>query len=136
DLESVHRKIVLLVESQAREVCATISSQQPANENNTNLQPFLQSLIQLYQFWTLHQQATIYAELEELIQIPPAIIENPVINRPRGRPVGAKNQNQRSVRRDPSAFEIAEKRPKSIVHTIKLVIIAEHVPMNESANML
>ncbi|CAG8652447.1 9068_t:CDS:2 [Cetraspora pellucida] len=32
-----------------------------ANENNTDLQPLLQSLTQLYQFWPPHQQAIIYA---------------------------------------------------------------------------
>ncbi|CAG8760479.1 6358_t:CDS:2, partial [Dentiscutata erythropus] len=102
DLESVHRKIVLLVESQVKEVRTTISSQ--------HMKSLLQSLTQLYRFWTLHQQATVYAQLEELTYIPLTVVENLVINRPREKPVGAKNQ--KSVRRDPSAFEIAEKRPR------------------------
>ncbi|CAG8834989.1 41835_t:CDS:2, partial [Gigaspora margarita] len=57
-------------------------------------------------------QATIYAQLEGLVNTSPVLLENPVTIKPRGRPIGAKNKNPRSVQRDPSAFEHVEKRQK------------------------
>ncbi|CAG8809722.1 2824_t:CDS:2 [Cetraspora pellucida] len=148
-LESVHHKIVLQVESQAREMRAIISSQhikicdewikastatldsslrpctrtlrttmrlpcshviskclaanQPlqlvdihehwwiqgrrieflkptylVNDDCTDLQPLLQSLKRMYQFWPPNQQSTICSQLENLVNTPPIVLENPV----------------------------------------------------------
>ncbi|CAG8741587.1 23275_t:CDS:2, partial [Cetraspora pellucida] len=82
------------------------------NNNQSDLQPLLQSLIQVYQFWPLHQQVAIYSQLEELVNTPPIVLEDPVISRPRGRPVGAKNKNKRSTHRDLSEFEHTEKHSR------------------------
>ncbi|CAG8751531.1 4638_t:CDS:2, partial [Cetraspora pellucida] len=183
DLKSVHHKIVLQVEAQAREMCAMISSQrikihdkwikastatldsllrpctrtlrttmglpcshviseclaanQPlqlvdihkhwwiqghriefleptylVNDNCTDLQPLLQSLERMYQFWPPHQQSTICSQLEDLVYTPPIVLENPVTHKPRERPAGARNKNTRTARRDLSAFELVEKRLK------------------------
>ncbi|CAG8856931.1 8248_t:CDS:2, partial [Gigaspora margarita] len=71
-----------------------------------------QSLEQMYQFWPPHQQATIYAQLEGLVNTPLVLLENPVTIKPRRRLIGAKNKNPRSVRRDLSTFEHVKKRQK------------------------
>ncbi|CAG8445646.1 22348_t:CDS:2 [Gigaspora rosea] len=115
DLESVHRKIVQQVELQAREIRATISSQQflelsPVNNDRTNLQPLLQSFSDMYQVWSPHQQIAIQSQLEELVNTPPVALQDPVTSKPRGRPVGARNK--RTTQRDPSAFEHIEKRSR------------------------
>ncbi|CAJ0824060.1 6002_t:CDS:2 [Entrophospora sp. SA101] len=184
DLESVHRKIILQVESQAKEIRAMISSERlkihdewikasnatldsplnpcsgilsstmglpcshliseriangqtlqqtdihehwwikgrhfeflgdltrPANGDHANLQLLLQSFAQQYQFWPPHQQAAARTQLEELSSAPPDVLGNPEVSRPRGRPVGARNQSEGSMQRDPSAFELVERRPR------------------------
>ncbi|CAG8729803.1 37440_t:CDS:2 [Gigaspora margarita] len=48
------------------------------HNDHTNLQPLLQSLAQRYQFWLPYQQDTIHSQLEELVNTPPIVIENPV----------------------------------------------------------
>ncbi|CAG8753405.1 33377_t:CDS:1 [Gigaspora margarita] len=82
----------------------------PINNDSTDLQPLLQSLTQMYKFWSPHQQAIAYAQLEELLQSPSVVPKNPVISKPRGRPARAKNKSQKSTARDPFAFELVEKR--------------------------
>lgn len=82
------------------------------NSDRSDLQPLLQSLAQAYQFWPLHQQATVYSQLEQLVNTPPVVLENPVTSRPRGRPVGARNKNPRSTQRDLSAFEYIEEHSR------------------------
>ncbi|CAG8503643.1 12678_t:CDS:2 [Gigaspora margarita] len=66
DLESMYRKIVLQVESQAREIQAMISSERI-------------------------KQAAARAQLEELEHAPPIVLKDPVITKLRERPIGAKN---------------------------------------------
>ncbi|CAG8535672.1 3836_t:CDS:2, partial [Cetraspora pellucida] len=51
------------------------------NNDHTDLQPLLQSLAKMYQVWPLHQQITIQSQLEELINIPPVILEEPVTSK-------------------------------------------------------
>ncbi|CAG8855693.1 18658_t:CDS:2, partial [Gigaspora margarita] len=70
------------------------------------------SLTERYQFWPPHQQASIYSQIEELVDTPPIVLENPITKKPRGRPVGAGNKNKRTTQRDPSAFEHVEKRSR------------------------
>ncbi|CAG8511011.1 7103_t:CDS:2 [Cetraspora pellucida] len=81
-------------------------------DNCTNLQPLLQSLAHMYQFWPPHQQVAIHSQLEELVNTPPVVVENPVTSKPRGRPVGARNKNKRIIQRDPSTFEHVEKQSR------------------------
>ena len=84
----------------------------PVNGDCTNLQLLLQSFAQQYQFWPPHQQAAARTQLEELSSAPPDVLGNPEVSRPRGRPVGARNQSEGSMQRDPSAFELVERRPR------------------------
>nr|CAG8652006.1 14323_t:CDS:1 [Entrophospora candida] len=84
----------------------------PANGDHANLQLLLQSFAQQYQFWPPHQQAAARTQLEELSSAPPDVLGNPEVSRPRGRPVGARNQSEGSMQRDPSAFELVERRPR------------------------
>ncbi|CAJ0648434.1 462_t:CDS:2, partial [Entrophospora sp. SA101] len=84
----------------------------PVNGDHTNLQLLLQSFAQQYQFWPPHQQAAAHTQLEELTSAPPDVLGNPEVSRPQGRPVGARNQREGSMQRDPSAFELVERRPR------------------------
>jgi hypothetical protein len=84
----------------------------PVNGDHTDLQLLLQFLTQQYQFWPPHQQAAARTQLEELSSAPPDVLENPAISRSRGRPVGARNRSEGSMQRDPSAFELVERRPR------------------------
>jgi hypothetical protein len=81
----------------------------PIENDHTNLQPLLESLAQQYQIWPPHQQAAAHTQLEELAHAPPVVLENPATSRTQGRPVGTRNQSQRSMQRDPSAFELVER---------------------------
>ncbi|CAG8754301.1 15429_t:CDS:2, partial [Gigaspora rosea] len=47
--------------------------------------------------------------LEELVNTPPIVLENPATKKPRGRPVSARNKNKRTMQRDLSAFDHVEK---------------------------
>ncbi|CAG8786516.1 37178_t:CDS:1 [Gigaspora margarita] len=79
------------------------------NNDRTNLEPLLQHLAQRYQHWPPHQQAVIYSQLEELANTPPVVLEEPVISKPRGRPVGTKNKNKGMTQRELSEFEHVKK---------------------------
>ncbi|CAJ0638733.1 16569_t:CDS:2 [Entrophospora sp. SA101] len=98
-----------LVERRPRQ-CGDLT--RPANGDHANLQLLLQSFAQQYQFWPPHQQAAACTQLEELSSAPPDVLGNPEVSRPRGRPVGARNQSEGSMQRDPSAFELVERRPR------------------------
>ncbi|CAG8841852.1 25086_t:CDS:1, partial [Gigaspora margarita] len=74
--------------------------------------PLLQLLGQIYQFWSPYQQAIAYAQLEELLQSPPAVPKNPIISKSQGKPARAKNKSQKSTERDSFAFELAEKQSR------------------------
>ncbi|CAG8822957.1 22125_t:CDS:2, partial [Gigaspora rosea] len=74
--------IVQQVQIQAREICATISSQHIRIQNT-------------------HQ---------ELVNIPPVILQDPVTSKRRERPVGTRNK--KTMQRDPSAFEHIEKQSR------------------------
>ncbi|CAJ0635060.1 8268_t:CDS:2, partial [Entrophospora sp. SA101] len=168
DLESVHRKIILEVESQAKEIRAMISSERlkvqhvyrialfepllsrvsvfalkkirdewikasnatlesPLNpcsgilsstmglpcshlisERIANGQTLQQT--DIHEHWWI--KAAAHTQLEELSSAPPDVLGNPEVSRPRGRPVGARNQSEGSMQRDPSAFELVERRPR------------------------
>ncbi|CAG8786718.1 16794_t:CDS:1, partial [Gigaspora rosea] len=51
----------------------------PINNENMGLQPLLQSLTQTSQLWSLHQQAVVHSQLEELLQSPPAVLKDPIV---------------------------------------------------------
>ncbi|CAG8497081.1 8705_t:CDS:2 [Cetraspora pellucida] len=51
------------------------------NNNHTNLQSLLQSFANMCQVWPLHQQVTIQFQLEELVNIPPVVLEEPVTSK-------------------------------------------------------
>src|SRR2546429_7500727 len=62
-------------------------------------------LIWQYETWSAHQQESSQQILLQLLQTPSALINNPVVQRTRGRPVGSRNRNEISTRWDPSTFE-------------------------------
>ncbi|CAG8594388.1 10895_t:CDS:1, partial [Gigaspora rosea] len=49
------------------------------NNENTGLQPLLQSLTQTFQLWLPYQQAVVYSQLKELLQGPPAVPKDPIV---------------------------------------------------------
>jgi len=58
--------------------------------------------------WPEHQQKTALLKVLQLAEQRSMPIFDPVISRPKGRPVGSKNKPKSSTKRDPSAFEIKE----------------------------
>ncbi|CAG8521831.1 14898_t:CDS:2 [Gigaspora rosea] len=84
DLESVLRKIVLQVEAQARKIRAAISSQ----------------CIRIQHVHRIPLFEPLLHHLEELVNTPPIVLENPVTRKPQGRPISAKNKNKRTMQRD------------------------------------
>ncbi|CAG8678410.1 2750_t:CDS:2 [Cetraspora pellucida] len=117
DLKSVHYKIVLQIESQAREIHATISSQSSNATLDSPLKPCIGTFRSMMRLPCLHiinehlsanlTLQKVDSQLEELVNTPPVILEEPVTSKPRERPAGAKNK--RTTQRNLSAFEHVEK---------------------------
>ncbi|CAG8458404.1 9522_t:CDS:2 [Cetraspora pellucida] len=82
----------------------------PSIETNIQeLQPLLQTLQEKYEEWPEHQQSAAREKLNNLINTPLTVLQNPQIVRTRGRPAGASNRRKNnSTRRDPSGFELVE----------------------------
>ncbi|CAG8665984.1 9525_t:CDS:1, partial [Dentiscutata heterogama] len=78
---------------------------------NNELQPLLQALQERYEEWPEHQQATAREKLNSIINTSTTVLQNPQVVRTRGRPPGSSNRRtDNSTRRDPSGFELMERR--------------------------
>ncbi|KAH6567826.1 hypothetical protein BASA62_005787 [Batrachochytrium salamandrivorans] len=82
----------------------------PAGDNQNPLQNVIQNLTERYATWPPHHAAATLNHMSEMIQESPVVLQNPLVPRTRGRPVGARNnvRSQSSTQRDLSAFELAE----------------------------
>ncbi|KAH9248286.1 hypothetical protein BASA81_014090 [Batrachochytrium salamandrivorans] len=82
----------------------------PAGDNQNPLQNVIQNLTERYATWPSHHAAATLNHMSEIIQESPVVLQNPLVPRTRGRPVGARNnvRSQSSTQRDLSAFELAE----------------------------
>ncbi|KAH9274508.1 hypothetical protein BASA83_003141 [Batrachochytrium salamandrivorans] len=82
----------------------------PAGDNQNPLQNVIQNLTERYATWPPHHAAATLNHMSEMIQGSPVVLQNPLVPRTRGRPVGARNnvRSQSSTQRDLSAFELAE----------------------------
>ncbi|CAG8663420.1 765_t:CDS:2, partial [Ambispora gerdemannii] len=75
------------------------------------LQPLLQNLQERYKEWPEYQQVTTRVTLNNMINTPLLILQNPQIVHTRGRPVGTSNHRQtNSTKRDSSGFELVDRR--------------------------
>jgi hypothetical protein len=63
-----------------------------------------QELSEQFQSWSTYQQAIALPKLTKIIN-EPIQIQNPKVQKTRGRPTGALNHQQSSTKRNPSAFE-------------------------------
>ncbi|KAI9923263.1 hypothetical protein PsorP6_002736 [Peronosclerospora sorghi] len=62
--------------------------------------------------WSLAQKAVGMAIIDKIITEPTPHVSNPAVVKRKGRPVGAKNKPNSSVKRDPSAFEVDKKKSR------------------------
>src|SRR5947209_7447922 len=75
------------------------------------LQSRLQNLQKRYQEWPKFQQVTAHATLDEMINAPLMVLQNPNVVPTKGRSSGATNKRStNSIRRDPSGFELVDQR--------------------------
>ncbi|CAG8503200.1 12601_t:CDS:2 [Cetraspora pellucida] len=93
------------------------SSIPPVKTNIHELQPLLQTLQEKYEEWPEHQQVAVREKLNNMINTPLTTLQNPQVVRTRGRPPGALNRRtNNSTRRDPSGFELVDRRVRRCTH--------------------
>ncbi|KAH9274807.1 hypothetical protein BASA83_003016 [Batrachochytrium salamandrivorans] len=83
----------------------------PAGDNQNPLQNVIQNLTDVMQLGRHIMQPPLLNHMSEMIQESPVVLQNPLVPRTRGRPVGARNNVLVSMHRhkeDLSAFELAE----------------------------
>ncbi|KAI9908799.1 hypothetical protein PsorP6_003280 [Peronosclerospora sorghi] len=74
--------------------------QDAQGEPEATVRTMLQTLEERYQLWPAHRQATFRSPLTQMVQDNDPILQNPLVQRTRGRPVGARNRPASSTRRD------------------------------------
>ncbi|CAG8761600.1 15595_t:CDS:2, partial [Funneliformis caledonium] len=83
----------------------------PQADENTSLhedtlQPLLRNLQKRYQEWPKFQQVAAHVILDNMINAPLMVLQNPKVIPTRGRPSGTTNKRStNSTKRDPSGFE-------------------------------
>ncbi|CAG8567743.1 21158_t:CDS:2 [Gigaspora rosea] len=85
------------------------------------LQPLLQNFQERYQNWPEIQQKAAQETLNNLINTPTMVLQDPVVISTRGRPSGSSNNRiTNSTKRDLSGFELVEKKGRQCTLSISL----------------